>query len=95
MKPANVLITREGRVVLVDFGLAHDLSTTAWPGGGTRAFMAPEQAAGQALSAAADWFSVGVMLYLALTGRLPFSGPEQQRKKLLGAPLLPPMPAAR
>lgn len=93
VKPANVLITREGRVVLVDFGLAHDLSTTAWPGGGTRAFMAPEQAAGQVLSAAADWFSVGVMLYLALTGRLPFSGPEQQRKKLLGTQQLPPMPA--
>ncbi len=76
IKPSNVLVTTSGRVVIVDFGLARDLSGAAVDGGraGTRAFMAPEQAAGQALTSAADWYSVGVMLYLALTGSFAISG---------------------
>jgi serine/threonine protein kinase/tetratricopeptide (TPR) repeat protein len=86
IKPQNVLVTGSGRVVLVDFGLAHDVGAQPAQISGTRAFMAPEQAAGQALTSAADWFSFGVMLYLALVGKLPFEGTELQRKKLAGAP---------
>jgi len=78
LKPSNVLIARDGRVVVLDFGLVTHLA----PGDvsrttqimGTPAYMSPEQVTGDHLASPSDWYSMGVMLYEALTGRLPFEG---------------------
>ncbi len=78
IKPSNVLVARDGRLVLLDFGLVTELATREHSAGdmsGTPAFMAPEQVRGEMVGPPADWYAVGVMLYHALTGSLPFSGP--------------------
>jgi predicted ATPase len=77
VKPSNVLVTEDGRVVLLDFGLiaahgAQDKGAGALSG--TPDYMAPEQIEGLAAGSAADWYAVGAMLFAALTGRPPFVG---------------------
>ncbi len=80
IKPTNVMVTAEGRVVLMDFGFVSDQlnslleSTQGSLILGTPAFMPPEQSRTERLTAAADWYSVGATLYLALTGQPPYSG---------------------
>src|SRR5690554_2107372 len=82
IKPSNVLVDRQGRVVLLDFGMVADMGPAESPlqalerqsdptkatFAGTPRYMAPEQAMGEGLDAATDWYSVGVMLYEALSG---------------------------
>jgi eukaryotic-like serine/threonine-protein kinase len=92
IKPTNVLVTREGRVVILDFGLIAEMSAEGpgqpHPPAGTPAYMAPEQFTGLPAEAA-DWYAVGVMLFVALTGRLPFTGTTSElivRKRQFDAP---------
>jgi eukaryotic-like serine/threonine-protein kinase len=79
VKPPNIRVTSDGRVVLLDFGLVAELERRrGYESGsivGTVAYMAPEQcAADSTLTAAADWYAVGVVIFQALTGKLPFEG---------------------
>ncbi len=82
LKPSNVLVTAEGRVVILDFGLITEVASPALGEipviVGTPAYMSPEQGAGSPVGEASDWYSVGVMLYEALTARLPFTGEVRQ-----------------
>jgi serine/threonine protein kinase len=78
LKPANILLDSKGRPRVVDFGLAkraEDVTLTR-PGAtaGTPAYMSPEQVQGDPLTAATDIYSLGVILYQLLTGRLPYPG---------------------
>jgi serine/threonine protein kinase len=90
------LVTPEGRVVILDFGLIADVLPER--GGikervaGTPAYTAPEDIAGVRATEASDWYSVGITLYQALTGRVPFEGPfdEQLRQKITIDPRRPP-----
>ncbi len=80
IKPENIWLKTPGdRVVILDFGIARPLESEVFltrPGAvfGTPAYMSPEQANGRIVEARTDLFSLGVLLYRMLAGRLPFGG---------------------
>jgi eukaryotic-like serine/threonine-protein kinase len=79
LKPDNIILERAtGRAVLMDFGIARRLETTGLTAGGeligTPEYMSPEQATGDALDGRTDLYSLGIVGYFGLTGRLPFEG---------------------
>ena len=78
VKSSNVLVTADGRVKLLDYGLVAELDDAhayaQFGLAGTVGYMSPEQCGTQPLTPASDWYSFGALLYEALTGRLPFHG---------------------
>jgi serine/threonine-protein kinase len=80
VQPDNILLDgTSGQALVSDFGIARvDGSSTTWPGRvvGTADFMSPEQAIGGPVDPRSDLYSLGVVAFYALSGRLPFSGPD-------------------
>jgi len=117
LKPSNILVETGGRVVILDFGLASAIHRDAAEVNkraefaGTWSYMSPEQRAGKGVTAASDWYSFGVLIYVALFGCFPESSttlcattalrsavnlrPQESRLFALCLRLLDPDPAAR
>lgn len=104
LKPGNILIDRNGRPVVIDFGVAKDLDPEAYGGPihptvasapHTPAYAAPEQFLGKPTNAGSDLYAVGVILYELLTGQRPYDlsglSPAQKQKLICEKP--PPLPS--
>ncbi|MGQ5263594.1 protein kinase domain-containing protein [Micromonospora sp. ZYX-F-536] len=78
VKPGNLLVKADGRVVLVDFGIARSTTMAGLTAAnmvlGTASYMSPEQATGQQVSPATDVYALGAVAYFCLAGQPPFDG---------------------
>ena len=99
VKPANMLITNDGHVKLMDFGMARlaSLDAKATPLAGTPAYWCPEQIVGKPQDARSDLFSLGIVLYEMVTGHRPFDADSLQGicSRVLSSSPLPPSHANR
>ena len=98
IKPSNLMLTRQGVLKIIDFGLAklleQETQTRSGKVTGTAAYMSPEQAQGKAADRRSDVWALGVVLYEMLTGRLPFHG-DNTPALLYAIVYNPPEPASQ
>jgi eukaryotic-like serine/threonine-protein kinase len=96
IKPHNVLVDDEGRVKVTDFGIARAGPSQMTEAGsiiGTAQYLSPEQAQGAPVSQASDLYSVGIVLYELLTGRVPFTGETPVEIAMKHLSKVPPPPS--
>src|SRR5206468_11921876 len=97
IKPGNILVTRDGRVKVTDFGIARALSESALTLPGTTLgsvhYFSPEQARGELATPSSDIYSLGIVLFELLTGRRPFTG--DSAAAVATARLTAPVPSPR
>lgn len=96
VKPGNIRIRRDGTPVLVDFGIVQTADGTVWDEAkalGSVWYMSPEQASGKSVNGNTDQYSLAIVAYEMLTGKVPFEGDNIVAVAVLQRDAVPPIPA--